>query len=70
MPSTLCPAGHDHAALKSDPVAFAKLEQIGTMPTYDEPGQPDTLVMANCACSSTICREVFSTAAEIQRSAP
>jgi len=47
----------DHAALKADPVAFAALEQLGSMPTYDEPGQPQTVLLANCrVCHSTISR--------------
>lgn len=49
----------DHAALKADPVAFAALEQRGPMPTYDEPGQPQTVLLANCTvCHSTIARVV------------
>lgn len=51
-PPVTCSASH--AALKADPALFATLEQIGTMPTYDEPGQPQTIVMANCSCGSTL----------------
>ncbi len=61
--ATLLPAkcDRDHAALKADPVAFAKLDQIGTQPTHDKHGQPDVLMLANCSCGSTLAREVFST---------
>lgn len=61
---SLCRAGADHAALKADPAAFAALEPIGAMPSYADAGEPDTLLLANCACKSTICREVFAQSAE------
>lgn len=63
-PSSAARCTRDHAALRADPVAFAQLEQVGTQPTYDEPGQPDTLLLANCTCGSTLAREVFSVAVE------
>ena len=47
----------DHAALKSDPVVFDALEQRGSMPTYDEPGQPQDLALAQCPlCHTTVSR--------------
>lgn len=47
-----------HEVMKLDG-SLLSLKPVGRMPTYDEPGQPQTLVLYNCPnCDSTLAVEV------------
>ncbi len=46
-----------HEALKADG-RWNSMATVGVMPTYDEPGQPQHLVLKDCPyCHSTLAKE-------------
>lgn len=46
-----------HDALKADRAAFDALAWCGEMEDEDDHGNPARLVMRNCSCGSTLCRQ-------------
>lgn len=50
----------DHQAVKRDDAAWSKLALVGEMLTYnEEPNAATHLELRNCACKTTLCREVW-----------